>query len=117
MYSTILPGLVHSYAAASSASATSGFTLQVVVSDPGSGPALTGGRPQSLSSCASLPNRTAGGSSPFLWSVPEVDAALRSRSAFPAETEEASTAPPYDEYLVSLSAIPTGAEEAASAPP
>ena len=36
---------------------------------------------------------TAGGSSPFPWSVPEVDAVLRSLSALPIGTEEASTAP------------------------
>ena len=60
---------------------------------------------------------TTGGSSPFPWSVSEVDAALRSLSALPIGTDEASTAPPEDEPLVSLSALPAGAEEAASTAP
>ena len=71
-----------------------GSRFQALSLDPGSGPALTGGRPQSLSSCAALPNKTAGGSSPFHWSVPAVDTALRSLSALPPGTEEASTVPP-----------------------
>ena len=42
-----------------------------------------------------IPSRTTtGGSSPFPWSVSEVDAALRLLSALPIGTEEASTAPP-----------------------
>ena len=56
---------------------------------------VTGGPPQSLKSCAALPDRTAGGSSPFSWAVPDVDdAALRPLSALPAEIEEPPTAPP-----------------------
>ena len=60
---------------------------------------VASGRPQSLSSCAALHERTTGVSAQFPLSVPEVYAALRSPSALSSGTEEASTAPSRDESL------------------
>ena len=93
-FSRILQDLVNSYAAASSVSATSGFILPGVRSDPGSGLALSRG----ASSVAQLVH-CSWRQKP--WKDPHNslgrcrnDAALRSLSALPTRTEVASTRAP-----------------------
>ena len=52
-----------------------------------------GSHPQLLNTSARLPERIAGGSSPFSWSLPEADAAPGSLSVLSSRRKEASTSP------------------------